>query len=225
MPHLQAPQYIYTHKRGENMKKLLKNCVILCLMLSLVNINYFNVTVSKTYAATTKSIRLNSKSKSIAKEETFKLQVQGTRASDSVTFSASNTDVVELAPLRNAKTCKVKGIAVGKSIVYATVQRDDEIVKVLKCSVNVTPAAISVRFRTGEITITDDESYNLMDIITLKPKNTAETPTFSVADASVLKISKDGIITPLEVGSTKITATILNGKSDTITVNVKKSED
>lgn len=207
------------------MKKILKNCVILCLLLSIININYGDLTVSKTYAATIKSIRLNSKSKAIAKEESFKLQVQGTRASDNVTFSASNTDVVDLTPQRNAKTCKVKGIAVGKSIIYATVQRDDEIVKVLKCSVHVTPAAISVRFRKGEITIAKGELYDLMDIITLKPKNTAETPTFSVSDSSVLKISKDGVITPLDVGSTKITATILNGKSDTITVNVKKSED
>ncbi|MCR4802318.1 MAG: Ig-like domain-containing protein [Lachnospiraceae bacterium] len=207
------------------MKKIFKNCVILCLLLSLININYGDLAVSQTYAATIKSIRLNIKSKSIAKEESFKLQVQGTRASDSVTFSASNTDVVEITPQRNSKSCKIKGIAVGKSIIYATVQRDDEIVKVLKCSVNVTPAAISVRFRKSEITITKDELYDLMDIITLKPKNTAETPTFSVSDDSILKISKDGIITPLEVGSTQITATILNGKSDTITVNVKKSDD
>ena len=58
------------------------------------------------------------------------------------------------------------------------------------------------------------------ETIRLSVSGTDAAATWAVADASVLSISADGLITPAKVGTTTVTATV-GGAVLTITVRIK----
>jgi hypothetical protein len=49
--------------------------------------------------------------------------------------------------------------------------------------------------------------------------------TYEVADESIIKVNKSGIITPQAVGTTTVTVTIGGDKSFTVTVTVEENRD
>ena len=61
---------------------------------------------------------------------------------------------------------------------------------------------------------------NAMPSVRLSVSGTDAAATWAVADASVLSISADGLITPAKVGTTTVTATV-GGAVLTITVRIK----
>lgn len=168
------------------------------------------------------NIVFNTKRVSIVKNQTYTFRIKGTRATDEVSFSSDDESIAVI--VRNyTKSCKVKGIAIGKTKITANVFRNGKLLKTVKSTITVTPPAVSVRFRSDKITVAVDEDIDLMDFLNLKPKNTAEIPGFSLGDESLAFVSTEGELTGLTKGTTTITATIMSGKSDTITLEVIES--
>jgi len=79
-------------------------------------------------------------------------------------------------------------------------------------------------FEQAVVTLNVSETFNLLSILNLKPKYTAEVPIFTVSDNSVLNIRKNGTAIALSEGTVSVTATITSGKSDTIPVTVKEKD-
>lgn len=171
--------------------------------------------------AHSQNIRLSKKNQKVAKGQTCKIKVKHLSKDDEVVFQINNSNVASIVSETN-KSCQIKGVATGKTKLYVTVYRDREKLATLKCNITVTVPAVSVRFRTSSVTLAVSETYNLLSILNIKPKYTAEIPVFTVSDSSILNIQKNGVATALSEGSVSVTATIASGKSDTITIIVEE---
>lgn len=165
--------------------------------------------------------QLSKKNKKIAKGQIFKIKVVHLSKDEQVVFQINDSNVASIVSETN-KFCKIKGISTGKTKLYATIYRNREKITTLKCNITVTMPAVSVRFRTSNVTLEVSESCNLLSILNLKPKYTAEIPVFTVSDNSILNVRKSGVATALSEGTVSVTATIASGKSDTIPITVKE---
>lgn len=200
-------------------KKLITFALLLCTFGTML-FPGFSPQQTIAYAAENAG-RLNKKDVDIVKNQQFTLKILGGRKSDSVVFQVRDNDIVSItASNKKNKSCKIKGLSVGRTKIFANVYRNDRKLCTLKCSITVTPPAISVRFRTSSITMDVGDSLNLMRYLNLKPKNTAEKPVFSCSDTSIVSIKQTGRVEALEEGNVIITASILNQKYDTIVIKV-----
>ena len=208
-------------------KNLFKRSVIFFLLCFIMvnssvasSISHMNITIY----ASDKSPKLNVKKKSMLKNQTFKIIVYRLKKNQTVVFSVKDPNIVSIIETKE-KQCTIQALAVGKTKVIATIYKDDKKVKTLKCKITVTPPAVSVQFKVEEVDLEENTSMNLCTLTNLKPKDTAEVPVFTAEDNDVLRVSPNGFITGLKTGSVKVTATISNGKSDTITVNVVEASN
>lgn len=176
-----------------------------------------------TAKAQAQDVRLSKKTKKISKGQICKIKVQRLPKDAQVVFQISDSNIASIVSDTN-KFCKIKGISTGKTKLYANVYRNREKIATLKCNITVTMPAVSVRFRTSSVTLNVSETLNLLSILNLKPKYTAEVPVFTVSDNSVLSIRKNGNAVALSEGTVSVTATITSGKSDTIPVIVKEKD-
>lgn len=176
-----------------------------------------------TAKARTQEVRLSKKNKKVCKGQICKIKVQRLPRDAQVVFQISDSNIASIVSDTN-KYCKIKGINTGRTKLYANVYRNREKIATLKCNITVTMPAVSVRFRTSSVTLNVSETFNLLSILNLKPKYTAEVPIFTVSDNSVLNIRKNGTAIALSEGTVSVTATITSGKSDTIPVTVKEKD-
>lgn len=197
-------------------------CVVMLLCSGITTLSPLSP-YTTTAKAHSRDIQLSRKSKRIAKGQSYKIKISHTSRDDQVVFQVGDSDIASITSETN-KSCKIKGISTGKTKLYATVYRNREKIATLKCSITVTMPAASVRFRTSSVTLEVSEKYDLLSILNLKPKYTAEIPVFTVSDSSVLTIRKNGIATAVSEGTVSVTATIASGKSDTITITVKDKD-
>ena len=89
----------------------------------------------------------------------------------------------------------------------------------------VDASALSIKTNVGTTLPKDgngnfDCTIKASESIRLSVSGTDAAATWAVADASVLSISADGLITPVKVGTTTVTATV-GGAVLTITVRIK----
>ena len=85
----------------------------------------------------------------------------------------------------------------------------------LKFTVEVTPKAVSVKFRKAQYWLDTGESKKLQ--YTLKPRITDEIPKFESSDSNIVSVSSKG----KAKGTAYITATISNGSYDKCKITVK----
>lgn len=178
----------------------------------------------KSYQQSNKKLKLSCKSKKLVKNNSFVLKAQNLKKNQSVSFEMEDTGIAYITS-STSRQCKVKGLGIGKTKVLVSVYENNEKIKTMKCKVIVTPPAVSVRFRTSDITITVNESTSLMSLLSLKPKNTAELPTFTTSDSSLIQIEDGDKIIAKGTGTVTITATISNGKSDVLTVYIVEQKE
>ena len=87
-------------------------------------------------------------------------------------------------------------------------------------TVMVSTAPPTVAVRRIDIVLNFDCTIKPSETIRLSVSGTDAAAAWAVADASVLSISVDGLITPAKVGTTTVTATV-GGAVLTITVRIK----
>lgn len=172
--------------------------------------------------ASEKSVKLNVKEKKMVKGQTFTLKVYRLKKGHTVTFHSKDEDIASVTHVK-AKQCTVKALAVGNTKIIANIYKGEKKVKSLKCQIIVTPPAVSVRFKTSHCKLEVGDSINLCSYVNLKPKNTAETPVFTVSNKGRLRVSPNGFAKALSEGTVTVTATISNGKSDQMTVQIVES--
>ena len=159
-------------------------------------------------------VEFNAKSLSIGKGETYeRLQViLGSPAEEfagTYTLSSENTNVVKVR-----KNRILKGVKVGKARIKV------ETYNGLKgtLEVNVTKAPDKITLSADKTTLGVGETSRVSFTLT---KNTASAVTFTSKDPGIVSVdSETGEIVGVSEGSTTITGTTFNGKTDSITVNV-----
>lgn len=174
---------------------------------------------TKSSAEEAKKIQINTKKKALVKDCTFKIKLYGVSQKQKVTYKSMDTDVVSIIK-RSKNSCTVRANQVGSSKINVYVKKSGTTIKVLSCQITVTAPAFSVRFRQENVTLSVGEQYKLLKFTMVKPKFTAETPSFSLSNWSLATISANNILTANTPGELTVTAKISNGKTDTMTITI-----
>lgn len=190
--------------------------ILMCFVSSLSFISY----------AQQKSPKLNVTSVTLLQNQNCTIQVYRLTENQNVTFSIQD-DSIAVIKKTTKKSCTLKALSVGKTKLITTISQKNKKNKILKCTIVVTPPAVSVRFKKETLTLLEGDGYDLRSLISIKPSITAEVPVFTSSNTDCLRVTPNGYITALSPGKATVTATISNGKSDQITVNIinNKNED
>lgn len=185
---------------------------IIC-SLSLSNISY---------AAVSKSPRLNIKNLSLAKGSTYKLRLYNISSDNTVSFQSSDTDTVIIKSAKG-NSCTIKARSSGQTVITAVVSDDNgETISELKCKVTVTPPAVSVKFCKKKLKLTVGQSRKVK--VSKKPLSSFEQPRFISDDPSIASVSSNGTITGHAAGKTIIRVSIANGKGGVCKVTVTNAK-
>lgn len=160
----------------------------------------------------------------ITKDEEITLKLKKKESQETVTFQVEHSNIVSIVSSNNY-SCTIKGLATGKTNVTAYAQRNGRNVEIYKCTVKVTPPAVSVRFRVSQLKLCKGERIKIRSYLNLKPKYTSEVPTYQVSDEDILSVNRNGKLVARGEGSATVTASIRCGKSDTITIYVSEEAD
>lgn len=170
--------------------------------------------------AQTKQPKLNVSNVTMLQNQTYTVQVYCLNQNQTVSFSIQDESIAYITNTTK-KTCTFKTVAVGKTKLTATIYKKEKKVKTLKCSIRVTPPAVSVRFKKKSLCLGIGESVDFRMLVTLKPSNTAEVPVFTTSNSNCLRVTPNGFATGVSPATVTVTATIANGKSDQITIHIK----
>ncbi len=162
-------------------------------------------------------IRLNVKSKSLVKGNSFNLKLYNIKDSYKVTYKTSDGAI---ASVDDSGVITAQDL--GTATVTVIVKDGAKTITSLTCDITVGPPAISVKLTKSEITLTVGSKTTLTAI--LKSSNTVEEALFSSNDDTIASVSPGGTVTAKEVGTTYIFASIANGKNDVCKVTVMKEE-
>jgi hypothetical protein len=152
--------------------------------------------------------------KSILQDDTHTLEIQDLEDGCDVSFKSSDTDVLTVKQLTNT-SCSYTGVKYGTAKITATITRTTAFIfkerKTIRATISVTPKAVSVMFRQSTRKIALGKKKTLP--LTIRPSISEEVPAFKSLNKKIVTVNKSGKITAKKLGSTYITATILNGKT------------
>ncbi len=139
-----------------------------------------------------------------------------------VTYKSSDESILTVTPGEN-NTCEYTGVGVGTATITIKIQEPVFLfvntTYTLKFTVDVTPKAVSVKFRKDKYKLDIGDSRKLQ--YTLRPSITDEIPIFESSDSSIVSVSSKGKIYVKAKGTAYITATISNGSFDTCRITVR----
>jgi len=175
-----------------------------------------------------KGLRLNVQKKSMVTDSYFQLKLYNMRDTFTASFKSSDSDVVsvtEYGCLTAHKSASDQDDAQRTATISVTVRdsETDESVT-LTCDITVGPRAESVKFICAD-TIYLKVGEKTTPSISIKPKNSTETPVFISFDPSIVKAYSSGKIVAKKEGSTEVVAMTSNGRFSMITVVVTPAEE
>lgn len=153
--------------------------------------------------------------KDILQENSYTLEIQDLDKNCDVSFKSSDTNVLTVEQLSNT-SCSYTGVGYGSAKITVTITKTTAFFfkdkKTVQATVHVTPKAVSVMFRqsTKKVSL---GCKNKKLPLTIRPSISKEVPTFKSLNKKIVTINKKGQITAKKLGTTYITATLLNGKS------------
>lgn len=120
----------------------------------------------------------------------------------------------------NAETGVVTGVSEGIAVIIATSHADPSVTGYYAVNVIVSP--VSVTIATPASTALDiDETLALSAVVA--PDNASnKTVNWSTSDSAVATVSSNGIVTAKAPGSVQITASTVNGKTDSLVLTVRQ---
>lgn len=183
---------------------------------------FISITAPITVFAKAKQPKLNVTKVTMLQDQTSTVQVYRLKKEHTVSFFIQDENIAYITK-SSKKSCTFKAAAVGKTKLIATIYKNNKKIKTLKCTIHVTPPAVSVRFKKKNHRLIVGESLDLRKLINLKPANTAEIPVFTVNDNSCLRVTPNGFATSIAPGKVTVTATIANGKNDQIIIQIKEN--
>lgn len=153
--------------------------------------------------------------KEILQDDSHILEIQDLEKNCDVSIKSSDTNVLTVEQLSNA-SCSYTGVGYGSAKITVTITKTTAFFfkdrKTISANIHVTPKAVSVMFRRGTKKIALG-SKNKKLPLTIRPSISKEVPTFKSLNKKIVTINKNGKITAKKLGTTYITATLLNGKS------------
>lgn len=139
-----------------------------------------------------------------------------------VTYKSSDESILTVTS-KEDYTCEYTGVGVGTATITIKIQEPVFLfvsnTYTLKFTVNVTPKAVSVKFRKDKYSLDIGDSRKLQ--YTLRPSITDEVPLFESSDSNIVSVSSKGKIYAKAKGTAYITATISNGSYDKCKITVK----
>lgn len=198
--------------------------VALLLVFSLVVSSCF----SGYYAqAAVKKTKLNVKKLNMTVGSTFQIRVYNMKKKYKVTYTSSKPAIASVkSAVPNGKRASINALAVGSTIVTATVRKGRKQIRTLKCKVKVSPNAIGIKFMLRKSKLRTGDKMRLETII--KPNTSEEQPIFESEDPDIASVNSHGVVTGVSPGTVTITATLLScdlTASCTITVLPKDENE
>ena len=140
---------------------------------------------------------------------------ENTTDSKEVTWTSKDKDIATVST-----DGKVTGVKAGTTTVTATSKANGTISA--SCTINVKAPISSIELSPKTIEINEGDTSEAINV-TYNPENTTDTKevTWTSQNTSIATVSTDGKVTGVKAGTTTITATTKNNKTDTVTVNVK----
>lgn len=173
-------------------------------------------------AASTEEPFLKKKDTSILTGTSSTLTVYNVPDNSDVSYKSSDETILTVTPGED-NTCEFTGAEVGTAVITIKIQEPVFLfitnTYTLKFTVEVTPKAVSVKFRKSQYLLDTGESKKLQ--YTLKPRITDEIPKFESSDSNIVSVSSKGKIYAKAKGTAYITATISNGSYDKCKVTVR----
>lgn len=152
--------------------------------------------------------------KNILQEDTHTLEILDLDEGCDVSFKSSDTSVLTVEQLSNT-SCSYTGVSYGTAKITVTITKTTAFFfkekKTIHAKVNVTPKAVSVMFRQNVRKIALGTKNKKLPLI-IRPSISKEVPVFKSLNKKIVTINKKGKITARKLGTTHITATLLNGK-------------
>ena len=178
-----------------------------------------SIGVASTASAAVRPPKFSIKSLYMTKKATYKLRVYNTSPDYKIEFKSEDPDIVRVTKIMS-KYCRLKPVSIGSTTISATVyDKDMNVIEKLRCKVNVSIAAVSIKFAKKKIGIIEGNTKFLKTII--KPNISKEFPIFTSDDNKIATISTTGVITAVSPGQTTVRATLENGKTATCLVTVR----
>ena len=150
------------------------------------------------------------------------LSVLNIKRKCNIEFSSSDTNVLGVKKLSD-NTCEYRGKRAGSADINVKITKPGFLfmpdTTYLKCRVEVSPKAVSIRFTKKRIIIKSGNSRKLK--LTTRPSISKEKATFVSSDTDIVQVDSKGRITAGFIGTATITARISNGKIAKCRVEVR----
>ncbi len=190
------------------MKKLFRYFLMFLLLFSLL-LN--GQTVQAEGSEYSEEYYLNTTKASLLTGDTFTLYVEGT-SDEEISFSSEDDSIVSIESI-GENSCECTGISVGSTVITVKIRKKvlffTSSTTTLRCKVNVTPSAVSIRFKKRTYRLSIGKKKNAK--VVLRPSITSEKPTFTSSNIRIATVNSKGRVTAKAVGTTTITATLKNG--------------
>lgn len=196
--------------------------LMLLLLLSLLSSTVSQAASPKRDDNETKTYTLNITQSDLLVGDTLTLTVDGVTDED-VSFRSENSEIVSLAP-RDAGSCECTAETVGKTAIVVKIREKSVLffkntTMTMRCTINVTPKAVSVKFKKRQYKLTLGQKKKVAVI--LRPGITTEIPIYTSSNPEIAVVNQKGRIITRSKGTTIISATIQNGMTVHCRVIVK----
>ncbi|MDR1699868.1 MAG: Ig-like domain-containing protein [Lachnoclostridium sp.] len=164
-------------------------------------------------------IRINLRSVDLAKNQNFTLRVYNVKKRHRLSFNTKQDNIIRLPDTSpRSRKIQIQALDIGTATVKVTVRHKRKPISVLYCTINVTPPAFSVKFKTQYYEMNARDFFDLNPII--KPVNSSSFPIYSSSDKNVVTVNAKGRVRAIDGGEATITATLPNGQTDTCRILV-----
>ncbi len=146
--------------------------------------------------------------KTIVLGETAEANITGIPEGEkpTITWSSNDNNVVSASASEDGKTCSLTAKSEGQATIAATV--DGETVSGTVMVVKVAPGVVKINMNETETTIQSGETYTLKATVVMeKDDMTPAKIKWTSNDASVARVSEEGVVTARDVGETIIKGT------------------
>ncbi len=186
--------------------------LLILLLLSLLSSTVSQAASPKRADSETKTYTLNITQSDLLLGDSMLLIVEGV-TDEEVTFRSDNSEVVSLSP-RDGNTCECTAETVGKTTIIVKIREKSMLffkntTMTMRCTINVTPKAVSVKFKKRQYKLTLGEKKKVAVI--LRPGITTEIPVYTSSNPEIAIVNTKGRIITRSKGTTIISATIQNG--------------
>ncbi len=190
------------------MKKLYRTLFIFLFLFSLLLDSQTALANGSEYS---EEYYLNTTKASILTGDTLSLYVEGT-SDEEISFSSEDDSIVSIETT-GENSCQCTGVAVGSTVITVKVRKKvlffTSSTTTLRCNINVTPSAVSIRFKKRTYRINVGKSKKPK--VVLRPSITSEKPTFTSSNTRIATVNSKGKVTARATGTVTITAALKNG--------------